>query len=817
MPDFHDLSRALVARLRAALSSRPTPSGPENIAPPRAPTLLDRLLFRSKQAIFVERLLRLVAALATLALFFVALSWLDLWRPAPVEARMAGVGLAGFLALFLIVRELARGWPSRASALQRLDAAAAAPLRPARSLDDTLAAQKDDPATRALWDVHRRRLEATLAETPIASPHPELARRDPFALRALALVAAVAAGFVAGDEKGARLAAAFDWRAGDRLLGSSDRIDAWFEPPAYTGRPAIVLGSEGGAIEVPQGAILRLRPGSTRVAVEGGLIPAPPEKSDPPAEGSKTDASPAPVYRLASAARLALPDGRRFEVTATPDLPPNVALAAKPRNNAHGSMTLAYEASDDYGVASLEAVFDQQPGGRRALYAPPRLPLSPPTGPGGVGTGKTTLDLAENPFAGAPAILRVVAKDGAGQEGASSPAAVVLPQRRFRKPLARALIEQRRILALDPDNRAVVRLAIEALALAPEAFDTPSAVFLGLRAVRFGLEGPRTDDELRGVVDMLWSLALTVENDRAPQAENDLRAAEQALREAIARGESEEEIARKSEELRAALDNMLEQMGARPDPNRSPSRSASGDSDTLTPEDLQSMLDEIDKAMKSGDTAQAQQLLDELQDIMENLQTAEGGAAGSQRQQGAKALKQLDDLAREEQQLRDETFQGDNGTKQRQHALRDRLESQQKDMEGADPEAEGDFDAARRAMKEAEEALGPKGEGREAAVEAQGRAVESLRKGADRLAEKMRGEGEGDGEDGRPSGRRRTGKGQDPLGRSSGGKQARGKYDPLGLPPAQRAHRVQEELRRRLGQPERPPEELDYLERLLRR
>ncbi len=816
MPDFRDLLRAFLAGLRAAPTSRPTPAGPDDMAAPKAPTLLDRLLFRSKQALLVERLLRLGAALATLALFFVALSWLDLWRPAPVEARMVGVGLFGFLALFLIVREVARGWPSRASALKRLDAAAAAPLRPARSLDDTLAAQKDDPATRALWDLHRRRLEATLAQTPIASPQPDLARRDPFALRALALVAAVAAGFVAGEEKGARLAAAFDWRAGDRLLGSSDRIDAWFDPPAYTGRPAIVLGPESGAIDVPQGAILRLRPGSTHVVVDGGLVPAPQGASEPPG-GAKTDAPPAPSYRLASAAQLALPDGRRFDVSAIPDLPPKVDLAAKPRNNAHGSMTLAYEASDDYGVAGLEAVFEQLPGGRRALYAPPRLPLSPPTGPGGGGAGKTTLDLAENPYAGASATLRLVAKDGAGQEGASSSVAVVLPQRRFKKPLARALVEQRRILALDPDNRAVVRLAIEALALAPEAFDTPSGVFLGLRAVRLGLEGPRSDDDLRGVVDMLWALALTVENDRAPQAENDLRAAEQALREAIARGDSEEEIARKSEELRAALDKMLEQMGARPDPNRPPSRSASGDSDAVTPEDLQSMLDDIDKAMKSGDTAQAQQLLDELQDIMENLQTAEGGAAGAQRQQGAKALKQLDDLAREEQQLRDETFQGDNGTRDRQHALRDRLERQQKDMDGADPEAESDFDAARRAMKEAEEALGPGGEGREAAVEAQGRAVESLRKGADRLAEKMRGEGEGDGEDGPPSGRRRTGKGQDPLGRNSGGKQARGKYDPLGLPPAQRAHRVQEELRRRLGQPERPTEELDYLERLLRR
>ena len=40
--------------------------------------------------------------------------------------------------------------------------------------------------------------------------------------------------------------------------------------------------------------------------------------------------------------------------------------------------------------------------------------------------------------------------------------------------------------------------------------------------------------DLRGVVDMLWALALTVENDRVSQSANDLRAAEQALREAMA-------------------------------------------------------------------------------------------------------------------------------------------------------------------------------------------------------------------------------------------------------------------------------------------
>jgi hypothetical protein len=45
----------------------------------------------------------------------------------------------------------------------------------------------------------------------------------------------------------------------------------------------------------------------------------------------------------------------------------------------------------------------------------------------------------------------------------------------------------------------------------------------------------------------------------------------------------------------------------------------------------------------------------------------------------------------------------------------------------------------------------------------------------------------------------------------------RSRYDPLGAPPAQRAQRVLEELRRRIGDPSRPQEELEYLDRLLRR
>jgi hypothetical protein len=142
---------------------------------------------------------------------------------------------------------------------------------------------------------------------------------------------------------------------------------------------------------------------------------------------------------------------------------------------------------------------------------------------------------------------------------------------------------------------------------------------------------------------------------------------------------------------------------------------------------------------------------------------------------------------------------------------------------------ESGLDDAEDAMKDAEQQLGKGQSGRGQAVDSQGRALEALRRGAQQLAQRMQQQGEGDpsdqadddgGEtpDGQPRQANRDGR-ADPLGRPMANDpyNPRSRYDPLGAPPAQRAQRVLEELRRRIGDPSRPQEELDYLDRLLRR
>jgi uncharacterized protein (TIGR02302 family) len=225
------------------------------------------------------------------------------------------------------------------------------------------------------------------------------------------------------------------------------------------------------------------------------------------------------------------------------------------------------------------------------------------------------------------------------------------------------------------------------------------------------------------------------------------------------------------------------------------------------------------------------------------------------------ALDELSDMIRKQQQLRDKTFkegqdsrrqqQGQRGQRrqqgrnqmgdlrQDQQALKDRLnklleqlrkqglgnpQQGQKGQNGEQGEqGQGDemgqLGEAGEAMGEAEGSLG-EGDA-DSAVDSQGRAIESMRKGAQGLAQSMQQQqgqqGPGQGRPGR-LGRARADQQTDPLGRPLRGRGY--DNDPTVKVPgeidAQRARQILEELRRRFGESTRPQLELDYIERLLK-
>jgi uncharacterized protein (TIGR02302 family) len=815
---------------------------------------LERLIVWSRAALAWESFWRTASEVVAALSLLVAVAWFDLWRFIPSAARPLAL-IATLAAIGAIVRrEAIAARLGRRAAIERLDRSAGDSHGTAATLSDR-PANGSDPATAALWRIHLARLEARLARTRVRSPSPRAIEHDRYAWRAGAVLLAVIAGIHAGPDRWNRLAQVASWSGAASVL-SPARLDAWIDPPAYTGKPPLMMTGrkdadpESRRFSAPVGSMVVIRAANLSehdIRPEDGLAPA----DQAPSSETRMRAAER-RFRLSATARLGV-GPETFDIAAIPDGPPSVELLEQPRANLRGSLTLSYRTDDDYGVVAAEGraaepEINGRPTKGRTLVPAPQMSLTLPPTANGLGDGRATLDLSESPWAGARVKLTLHARDEGGNEAASAPIAIFLPQRNFTKPLARAVVEQRRHLVLEPDSRGLVAAALDALMIEPERFGTTAGAYLGLAAANARLANARNDDQLRDVADLLWSMALQIEDGGLSDAEKELRAAERALRDALQRNAGEDEIRKLTEALRSAMDRFLSEMMQRGQQDRDQAQQGPNpDARTVSREDLRNMLDQLEQMARSGAMADARKLLDQLQDMLENLRNARrGGRQNEAAREMNRMLGDMDKLMRDQQQLRDETYRdsrrqqgrrggqerrdtpqdgdGDDGRslRDRQQELRNRLGDIQKRL-GRRGGAQGDLKAAEDAMREADGQLGESGD-RGKAADAQGRALDALRRGANQLAQQMqngdpsqqagRDEGPAMGE---PDGQSPSE--ADPLGRPTRDPRynPRARYDPMGVSPALRAQRVLEELRRRLGDVSRPQEELDYLERLIRR
>jgi uncharacterized protein (TIGR02302 family) len=846
--------------------------------------MLSRGLFRARMAILWERLWPALASIATVVGLFLAVSWLGLWLWLPPIGRAIGLGVFVLLAAAGVLPLLHVRWPSKIDALRRLDRFSLLPHRPATAIADTMAPEAGDQFAVALWRAHiERALRAAHALKP-GTPTPRVAARDPFALRALVAVLVAATFVAAGSERFRRVAAAFDWHG--VVAPANYRIDAWVTPPAYTARPPMILpglrpgeqtqARSNAPVAVPAGSTLVVRASGQSgldIAVTGGLAEAKPTGANTTPQAPKgTEEKHFTITEAGSASIRGSGDDVTWRFTAIPDKPPTIALTKEPEAQLRGSLLLNYKLEDDYGVVEAQATFERKADASgtgkepHPLYEAPNFPLALPQSRTRNGAGSTTKDLSEHPWAGTDVAMTLVARDEGNNEGRSTRQELRLPERPFSKPLPRALIEQRRDLALDANNKDHVLMALDALTIAPERFIPESSVYLGLRSIYWQLTRASTDDALREVVTRLWAMAVLLEDGNVSETEKQLRAAQDALREALERGASDDEIKKLMDDLRAALDKFMQALAEELRKNPQMARPLDKNARELRSQDLRSMLDRMERMARSGARDAAKQMLDQLSQMLNNLQMARPGDQDDGGDDMQSALDELGDMINRQQQLRDRTFregqdqrrqrsqqrgqQGERGQnqmgqlRQDQQALREQLNKlmeelkkkgfqqpgqgqqgqgqQGQNQQPGQGQQGGEGDQLGRAGEAMGDAGDQLGEGdADTAVDSQGRALDAMRKGQQGMAQSMQqqmGQGQGPGNPGR-SGQARANSDTDPLGRPRRNGRDYGDDTSVKVPgeiDVQRARRILEELRKRFGESSRPQLELDYIERLLK-
>ena len=625
--------------------------------------------FGAAMAMRLERVWPLLVPLLIVVAAFLALAWFGAFRAVGDIARFAIVALLGIGALAASSLLLRYREPTSDEIDRRLERENTLDHQPLSAQSDTLP-DDADPFARAMWDEHRRRMRERLVRLGGASPRADMPRRDPWALRALApLILLVAFAFSFGGA-GGRVADAFSPpRASAETIAA--RMDAWVTPPDYTGVAPIFLSKEGddtSARTVPEGSVftVRISEGGDESIVEalgadGRVTRLEPDGGGDAASGSAAYAT---ELRESGSVRVALAGGtREFAFDITPDNEPTIAWRENEDGAAHevsqnGALTLHYRAGDDYGLRGGTARFDPVAmDDARPLYEPLELPLAMPRQNARSDAARTSRDLTEHPFAGAVVDVTLEATDAVEQTARSAARRMELPERDFRNPLALAILEQRRALAMNANEVPRVLGNLDLLMLHAETTIDDTAQFLGLSSARGRVANAFNDDMLRDAVDAMWELARGIEDGAVSSAERRLRDAQDALAEALENGASDEELSALMDELREAMQEFMQAMAERMQQSPQQAMPMMPNAQVMTQDDIERMLDNMEEMARSGDRESAQAMLDQLRQMMDQLQ-AGTPQQGQQQQMGEmqQQMQEMGDLLREQQQLMDETF-----------------------------------------------------------------------------------------------------------------------------------------------------------------
>ena len=377
---------------------------------------------------------------------------------------------------------------------------------------------------------------------------------------------------------------------------------------------------------------------------------------------------------------------------------------------------------------------------------------------------------------------------------------------------------------------------------------------MGLRTAYWRLATAESSEDMKGIYDLLWSIALRIEDGDLSLAERDLRDAQKALADALEQGAGDDDIARLMRELKVAFARYMDALIAQQGPTAQRQMDMSSDGRSVSRNELERMLADIGELARSGSREQAQAMLQQMQSILENLQLPrEAGPMSPGDKAMSEAVDKMGELIRRQQELMDKTFrqqpqqqgldaqgmlqggmpqpgeQGTGGESQHgakggkapdlaqkleglageQKALREELGKVLEMLRKNGAEVPDGLGKADNSMEDAEGRL--KAGRADRATASQGQAIEQMRAGAQGMADKLM---QGQGGRGRGNGSAST----DPFGRPSPGTMDLGEGvsvpNKMGV---QQAREILQELRRRAGEMGRPQEELDYLDRLLKR
>jgi len=854
-----------------------------------------RLAWRAQALLFWERYAPVFALAGLLVALFLIATFGGVWERIGDPWRL--VGLVATLACLALAAWKARlrQFPGRSEARRRVETDSGVKHRPLDTLEDRPALGG------AGWSLHHAHAGTLAQNLKPPKGRPTLAPIDPCYLRLVLPVLIVLAMLVGAGDNFERLQRALKpaWQTG--IAPARVSFEAWVDPPDYTGRPPIYFRNTD-TIDVPAGSELVARISGTRSPTRlkistrrrSHYLPLTHLGGDSFETRTRVNEDTLARWRVGN--RI-----KSWHVSAVTDQPPRLSVTGDPEADKRDRLSITYSFTDDYGVEELFLIMKlhTDDADRAGETSRVDIPLSGPVREAQNST--RAIDLTRHKWAGKKVMARLYVRDGAGQSAGSRDLYFIVPDRIFIEPLAKAVIEQRGLVlaaqdqayapapdysvrdwqtmpsfdTYEPRERldrapAEIRRAAEligAVTDSPSGLFRDPAVYMGLKNIESRLRYAREAKALSGIPEDLWSIAIRAEFGVLGSALEEMREAEAALREGMARRAPQREIDTLFERYNAAVDRYMDELRRQA---LEEGRIAQDGGDGRSVDEIEELLKAIEEANRIGDTEGARRALARLAELLENMQlqlsAGGGGSGGAPMENGMseemkKALEDLADMLGEQRDLQDETRRaergaqngeqnGDQGNRRNQtepgvgalsprelarqqqgleqalEALREAVPQDDGDAAAGEPadgatggsegEGENQDGMTRDALNEAARAMGESrraldGEQFGEARTAQDEAIKALRRAGEALA-RQAAENRREGQENRATGN------YDPLGRGAGGVgDENAEADMDRQDNATKSREILEELRRRAGEQDREQIERDYLERLLNR
>lgn len=697
--------------------------------------------------------------------------------------------------------------------------------RPLSGLNDALA-NPENERTKHLWSLWRNNLIPTLRLLRWPRLRPVLIKRDPYALRGLAIMAVIVAMVIAGPTWRARLHHGLVPVMPSFMKTKTDDVVLWITPPAYTGQGQIVLKGKAAQNEkpvtVPEGSIIKARVNGWlgQPSLRFDQISFPMKELGKRSYGIENTAQEAKTISIHQffITRLSWP------IAYVIDHPPTVTQKGEPQIQGKGEIKIPLTVKDDYGVETVTAHITLDPSVTPPPIGTPVDDVRNITSPPNVEMDFTPqFDLAWHPWAGLKVLMDIEAKDHKGQTARIEDFQITLPERHFRHPLAKKLIDMRKRLIWAPQD-AAMNIANDVLGIMvrPKLYQGDKIVFLSLRSIVTHLASDNSSAEVAKVVAHLWDTALRVEDGNFTMAQRELRNAQAALQNALRDPTTTPaQIAALIDNVRQAMAEYLQEIfremqkqmadnGA--DPNMISPESFMR---TLNPDALAAMLDKMQAQALSGDRNAAQKMLSQMQNLMESLDPSSiQGKMPQDVQDMAEQINKMQEIIDSQKALLEKTRKLINDkSKDQQEDIRKNLNALMQDAAeklGDIPEGMG---KAELQMRDSSKALGDNQ--LEQSIPHQEQAIKDLSESQEQMSQKL-------GQRLQQMMMFSFGSGPtDPLGRpmGDGTDDGNGEGSKVKIPDQAERRKIQEileQLRKKSSDLSRPDYELDYYRRLMR-